>query len=152
MTTPVIAGFFGDYRFLSNFYTGSGQQLREVFRGNQLSYPTVEHAFQASKSLDVTKRLQIALLVTPSEAKRFGRTLVLRPDWESVKDDVMLYWVREKFYRSPQLQERLIRTAPAHLLETNTWGDLYWGVDPAGNGKNRLGGILMQVRDELLTV
>jgi len=89
---------------------------------------------------------------------RWGKGLVLRPDWESVREAVMLALVRDKFARNRELEELLLATGNGEIEEGNDWGDVYWGValhdDPergikAGSGRNRLGQILMQVRDEL---
>lgn len=135
-----IKGFFGPYRFLSNFHVAD-----VMYEG--LRYPSTEAAFQAAKSLDKEERLQIAILSQPKFAKRAGRRLALRSDWESVKDQVMYDVCLDKFTRHADLKKALLETGSAYLEETNTWGDRYWGVD--GHGKNRLGQILMRIRDEL---
>ena len=136
-----IAEFQGEYRFLSNFWPSTVE-----FEG--MTYPTAEHAYQAAKTLDAAERRRIAALPTPAEAKRAGRALPPRADWEQVKFDVMLQCVRDKFSRDPDLRRRLLDTGEAYLEEGNTWGDTVWGVSN-GVGENRLGKILMRVRDEL---
>jgi predicted NAD-dependent protein-ADP-ribosyltransferase YbiA (DUF1768 family) len=89
----------------------------------------------------------IGMLVTPAEAKREGRKLKLRPDWEDVKIDVMYELLRSKF-KLYDLADRLIKTGDSRLEEGNTWGDRVWGtVD--GVGENNLGRLLMIVRSEL---
>ncbi|MFO0974636.1 MAG: NADAR family protein [Phycisphaerae bacterium] len=136
-----IAEFQGEYRFLSNFW------LSEVwFEGAR--YPSVEHAYQAAKSLDPAERRRVAALATPADAKRAGRALSLRPDWERAKFAVMEACVRDKFTRHAGLRAKLLATGDAVLEEGNTWGDRVWGVCN-GAGENRLGKILMQVRAEL---
>ena len=56
--------------------------------------------------------------------------------------------VLAKFTQNPDLKKKLLATGDEHLEEGNTWGDTIWGtVD--GVGENRLGKILMRVRDEL---
>lgn len=140
--TERIYGFFGPNDFLSNFHPSP-----IVLEG--IRYPTVEHAFQAFKTLDVTKRREIAMLRSPGAAKRAGRRLALRPDWEQVKTGVMLACLREK-YRIGVFGALLLETGESELIEANTWGDRVWGVDRAtGTGENRLGRLLMQVRGEL---
>ena len=84
----------------------------------------------------------------PSEAKRLGRRVRLRSDWEQVKYDVMLDVVRAKFNQHPDLAQKLLATGDEELVEGNDWGDTYWGVCN-GRGKNMLGKILMRVRAEL---
>jgi ribA/ribD-fused uncharacterized protein len=141
-TAPAkIAEFQGPYRFLSNFWPAEIE-----FEG--LKYPTVEHAYQSAKTLDVNERRRIAALPTPAEAKAAGRALKLRDDWERVKFDVMEQCVRQKFTRHADLRQQLLDTGDAALEEGNTWGDRVWGVYQ-GQGENRLGKILMKVRDEL---
>ena len=132
-----IKGFSGAYRFLSNFYPA-----KVVFEG--IEYPTSEHAFQAAKTLDVAQRRAIATL-TASEAKRVGRKLYLREDWEQIKLVTMELILLDKFSRQP-LKRQLIATGDAFLEETNTWGDIIWGVC-RGVGSNHLGKLLMKVRE-----
>jgi ribA/ribD-fused uncharacterized protein len=141
-TAPAkIAEFQGPYRFLSNF---SPAEIE--FEG--VKYPTVEHAYQSAKTLDMTDRRRIAALPTPAKAKAAGRALKLRDDWERVKFDVMEQCVRQKFTRHADLRRQLLDTGDATLEEGNTWGDRVWGVYQ-GQGDNRLGKILMKVREEL---
>lgn len=135
----VIDSFRGKHRFLSNF-------LVHAVHLDGAAYLSVEHAFQAAKTLDHTKRKPFQELMTCSEAKHLGRRLPLRADWESVKDRVMLALLREKFAGS--LKDDLLATGKAKLIEGNTWGDTYWGVC-RGEGMNMLGLLLMQVRHEL---
>lgn len=77
-----------------------------------------------------------------------SRKLPLRRDWESVKDQVMLEVVRAKFTQHEDLKAILLATGDAKLVE-HTANDSYWGDGGDGSGKNRLGQILMQVREEL---
>jgi ribA/ribD-fused uncharacterized protein len=143
-TTPAKIGEFqGKYRFLSNFYPAV-----VVFEG--ITYPHVEGAYQSAKTTDMSERRRIAAIADPAEAKRAGRALKYRPDWEQVKFDVMETCVRYKFTHHPELREKLLATGNATLEEGNNWGDRIWGVVD-GQGENRLGKILMKVRDELRT-
>ena len=139
-----INNFRGKYFFLSNYYESPIHQ--ELPDGTIIEYPTVEHAFQACKTLDIKERQRIAACATPGDAKYIGRHVKLRKDWNAIKTDVMLSLIRGKF-QWPDLQAKLLATGDAYLEEGNTWGDRIWGtVD--GQGENRLGKILMQVRDE----
>ena len=88
--------------------------------------------------------------LTPSEGKRLGRHVRIRKDWESVKDDIMYRIVKCKFTQHEDLKRRLIDTGDEELLEGNTWNDTYWGIDiNTRQGYNKLGKILMRVRDEI---
>ncbi len=138
--TDAIDHFTGKYRFLSNFYPSE-------IRWEGRSYRSVEHAYQASKSLDASVRRKIADLPSPADAKREGRRSALRPDWETVKVDVMRALLRLKF-EDVALREQLLSTGDAQLIESNTWGDREWGVC-RGQGKNLLGKTLMEVRKEI---
>ena len=135
-----IKGFSGAYRFLSNFWP-----VEIEYEG--IVYPTTEHAYQASKTLDVDQRKIISEISSPSYAKKYGGEIKIREDWDAVKDQVMLDVLRLKFQRD-DLKNMLVITGDAHLEETNTWGDTYWGVSK-GVGQNRLGKLLMQVRSEV---
>ena len=137
----VIDNFDGKYAFLSNFYDSPIQG------DDGITYPTVEHYFQAMKTLNIGQRQEIAAQDTPGKAKRLGRAVNLRPDWEQIKSDVMRQGVTAKF-QIPELRERLLATGDAILIEGNWWGDTCWGVCN-GVGENRLGKILMEVRTSL---
>lgn len=65
-----------------------------------------------------------------------------------MRDGVMLQLLRQKFLGDEELRRKLLRTGDAMLVEGNYWGDTYWGVC-FGSGKNMLGKLLMQVREEL---
>ena len=137
----MIKEFQGKYRFLSNFFPSP-------VMWNNIEYPTVEHAYQAAKTLDVDKREIIRLQPTPGQAKRIGRVIPLREDWNEVKLKIMEYLVKQKFTRHENLKEQLLATGDEKLAEGNSWNDTYWGVC-RGVGKNYLGIILMKVREEL---
>lgn len=138
--TNVINNFSGNYAFLSNF-------SRHAVSYEGFYCPTAEHAFQLAKAETIREKLYVANAPTPSEAKRRGRTVVLRQDWEAVKDRVMTEILLVKFLGSPELCRALVSTYPADLVEGNTWGDRYWGVDSrTGEGRNVLGNLLMDIR------
>lgn len=84
-----------------------------------------------------------------AEAKKLGRSVSLRSDWEGIKVDVMWDIVHTKFSQHPELAEKLLATGDAYLVEGNTWHDRTWGTDLRGNGANLLGKILMAERDTL---
>ena len=132
--------FRGEYAFLSNF-----QKCNIEFEGN--IYPTVEHTFQAAKTFDKEERKRILSFTSPIIAKRIGRKVKLRPDWEDVKCDIMLLLLKKKF-EDPELAEKLLATGDAELIEGNNHGDRFWGM-VNGEGKNILGKLLMEVRDDL---
>ena len=135
--------FQGEHRWLSNFWP-----VKIEYQG--LVYPTVEHAYQAAKtnSPGLRQKIQAIPVNEPGKAKRIGKRLVIDQDiWETTKERVMLQLLREKF-KDPVLRAKLLATGNAQLEEGNNWGDTYWGVC-LGKGKNRLGILLMQVREEL---
>jgi ribA/ribD-fused uncharacterized protein len=136
-----ISGFFGNYRWLSNFW-----QCFVEYEG--VIYPSSEHAFQAAKTLSKIERIKIANLKTPNDAKGYGRTMTVRSDWELVKVSEMGKIVMAKFTQNSILKEKLMNTGEAELIEGNTWGDTFWGICD-GIGSNNLGKILMLVRAAL---
>ena len=147
----MIDTFRGEYAFLSNFYSAPVE-----FNGRL--WASVEHAFQAAKVDDETAE-QIYLSSNPTVAKRLGRTGIMRPDWDAIKDDVMLACLRSKFQRNPTLHSRLMSTGNEELIEGNYWHDNYWGVcscakckEKGLTGLNKLGTMLMQVRKENIGV
>jgi N-glycosidase YbiA len=139
--TQAIAQFIGEFRFLSNFYPA-------VVLLDGVEYPTVEHAYQAAKTFDLEWRAEIRSAHRPGEAKRLGQKVSMRDDWNSVRLVVMLDLLRQKFFLHDDLAALLLETGERELIEGNYWGDKFWGVCN-GEGQNRLGLALMQVRDEL---
>ena len=107
-------------------------------------WPTVEHYFQAQKALDPQEKERIRLADTPMQVKQMGQKVSLRPDWEQVKEEVMLRALRAKFDQHPDLAMVLLRSGDSRLHE-DAPRDRYWGV----KGKDRLGALLMQVRKEI---
>lgn len=136
----MIDKFRGKYWFLSNFYESS-------IEDENITYPTVEHYFQAQKTLNREEKLKIAKATKPAKAKTIGRQVNLRKDWEDIKLQVMEKALRLKF-QNPDLRKKLITTGDEELVEGNPWGDRYWGVCN-GSGKNKLGKLLMKIRKEL---
>lgn len=151
--TETIPYFLGVYSFLSNFH------VQPVVYGG-IEYPSAENAYQAQKTLDkhIRKDWFASPLMKPGEAKRFGRSVLLRPDWEQVKDQIMLEIVRAKF-SDKTLRDLLNLTRSKVLIEGNNWHDTYWGVcngecnqsdthHRISIGWNKLGTILEYVRAE----
>jgi ribA/ribD-fused uncharacterized protein len=141
-----IDSFTGVWAFLSNFHPS------EVYLDGVV-YASVEHAYQAAKTLDLKQREKFCFLgVTPARAKKMGRSLKLRPDWEEVKIGIMRELLMQKF--SPSIPKRkLLSTFQAELIEGNYWHDTFWGVcmgkcdfPHAPLGENWLGKLLMEVR------
>lgn len=128
------------YRFLSNFYYAP-----VVLDG--VLYTTVEHAYQAAKSNKPESRSIVRDMPTPGYAKRAGRRLKDRNDWDAAKVEVMLDLLRQKFARGRPCAVLLEATGDTELIEGNTWSDRFWGVYN-GEGQNMLGRLLMQVRAE----
>ena len=135
-----INQFRGAYFFLSNFAPAI-----VVYEG--ITYPTAEHAYQASKTIYSSMREGIAAQPTPAEAKVLGNQIALRFDWDDqlalkIMEDI----VRAKF-EDDALAQKLIETSPSELIEGNSWGDTFWG-QCNGQGENHLGKILMKIRLE----
>ena len=151
----MITSFQGEYRFLSNFWPAKVEMDGQI-------YPTVEHAYQAAKTLDRNLRLLIRVEDFPGGAKRRGSQVILRPGWDQLKLSIMESLLRQKFdlervskavsyewiMEKAKLRTLLLTTYPKVLIESNTWGDTFWGVC-AGHGSNHLGRLLMKIREEL---
>lgn len=132
--------FRNEYYFLSNMYPCQ-IHLR---RYNYYTFQCVESAYQAFKCPD---RLEEFLYLNGYEAKKLGKQVAARYDWNSVKCDIMKSLLIYKFTQNPYLGERLTNMQE-EIVEENTWGDTYWGVC-RGVGENMLGKLLMEVREEL---
>ncbi len=136
----MIDSFTGQYDWLSNFYPCQIKVAGVV-------YPSVEHAYQAAKTINPEDRAAIAALPNAAQAKRAGKKLVVRDDWEEIKLNVMKQLVRQKFGYG-WFALLLIGTGEEELVEGNWWGDTFWGVC-RGAGHNHLGRILMDIREEV---
>jgi ribA/ribD-fused uncharacterized protein len=114
------------------------------------TWPTSEHYFQAQKFAGTPHEEEVRRARKPGDAARLGRSrdLPLRPDWEAVKDALMREAVLAKFTQHAELRAVLLGTGDVVLVE-HTTNDSYWGDGGDGSGRNRLGEILMSVRDEL---
>ena len=138
----IINSFRGQYNWLSNF-----EYIEEGIHFDGMSYETVEHAFQAAKTLDPVERKMIQEQPTPGLAKQAGRKVTLRPNWDEIKIDIMVELLWQKF-QLPEFAELLLRTGDAELIEGNEWNDTIWGVCN-GVGQNLLGKLLMAIRTKL---
>jgi ribA/ribD-fused uncharacterized protein len=159
MTTEHIVwdkrdAFSGKYAFLSNFHPS---RIIYPFMGEPCAYETVEHGYQAAKACNIKDHNYIAYAPHPGTAKFRGRKVVMRQDWDEIKDSIMLDLVRLKFMVHADLAQLLLDTGDNELIEYNTWNDDYWGKirtrTPLGPeeymGRNQLGVTLMVVRNEL---
>ena len=142
-----INKFENEYAFLSNFFPS------RIFTPEQDIAESVEHYFQAEKTNNYLEYIEVLHANTPGQAKRLGRKLTLRPDWEEVKDKVMYNALKQKF-AIPELKKLLLATGDAELEEGTWWHDNYWGncyCEKCKNiqGKNMLGKLLMKIREEI---
>lgn len=137
-----IEYFKDEYRFLSNFYPAP-----VLYKGTQ--YQSSEHAYQAAKASSVEEHDYVADAPTVAEAKKRGREITVRADFDLHKVEIMYNIVKEKFLQNAHLADKLKATGDAELIEGNWWNDRFWGECPIGIGHNNLGKILMRVRSEL---
>ncbi len=136
----MINRFRGEYYFLSNMYESP------IYAGG-MKFRCAEALYQMFKTTDPDLRKQFTSL-NGFEAKRLGRQIKIRDDWDSIKLDVMRYVVAKKF-KDPNLRAMLRNTGNEELIEGNDWKDTFWGVCN-GRGENWLGKILMEERDKSL--
>lgn len=133
-----ISEFRGKYYGFSNFGPGEVTVFGYKFDNGEAAFHSQKDPSRAAEFVGLN----------PSEAKKLGRRVKLRPDWEQVKDSIMEKVVFAKFSQNEDLKQLLLATGDAELIEGNTWGDMYWG-QVNGIGLNKLGKILMKVRFKL---
>ncbi len=142
----MIGPFAGEYAFLSNFFPAP-----MTYEGRR--YATSEHAYQSARTRDAAAREAIRHAPSPGKAKRLGRRVIVRDDWDRVKETVMLDVLRAKF-GDERLRALLVATRDHDLVERNHWHDNVWGDCTCGGaacapaGRNALGRALMRVRAE----
>lgn len=135
-----IYGFKGEYAWLSNM-----APCKIMYDGTM--YSSVEHAYQASKTLDLSERERIRACPSPYDAKKLGRQLLrVRPSWDQVKLGIMRGLLLQKFHSEPYMSK--LKATKGYIEETNYWRDTFWGVYK-GEGKNNLGVLIMGIRDGL---
>ena len=134
-----ILCFQNENRWLSNFWPA-----KVVLDG--VVYPTVENAYQASKTTPENRNL--FKNCRPDEAKRMGQQVPLRPEWDAL--EAMRNFVWQKYDFGNALGAKLVNTGTCHIEEGNVRGDTFWGVC-RGQGKNMLGKLIM-VRRHLLQI
>ncbi|WP_309117047.1 SLOG family protein [Saccharothrix sp.] len=142
----VIDGFRDDYQWLSNHH-------HSPLTWEGLDYATAEAAFAAGKTLDRALRARIAAAPSAGAAKRLGRQVPLRKQWDEVYRYRVMQEVLAAKFSDPGLRRRLIATGSALLVEANDWHDQHWGDcrchrHRATPGRNELGRTLMRLRDE----
>lgn len=135
----IIDKFDGEFSWLSNFYPAT------VLYDN-VTYPSVENAYQAAKTNNVKDRYEFETC-SAGRSKKLGRLLIIREDWNYVKNDVMYRLLTQKF-RIDELRNKLIETNNSEIIEGNNWNDTYWGVCN-GIGSNKLGKMIMQIRTNI---
>jgi ribA/ribD-fused uncharacterized protein len=140
----MISKFWKEFSFLSNFFPVNIEFNGKIF-------PSVEHAYQAAKTLDKDEQEKIRVSLSPGKAKRLGKKVKLREGWNKVKLQLMENFLRQKF-DNISLKQKLLNTKGHELVEGNNWGDKFWGcsLNPDGtfSGQNHLGLLLMRIRDE----
>lgn len=151
-----IKGFFGEFRYLSNF------EVCDIYFDGDL-YGSTEAAYMAGKTTDpkIRKMFSKNAGILPKDARRMGRSnagfyinlmdetgnpIPIRSDWDAVRYDTMSNVVFDKFYRNLDLREKLLATRDKYIEESNHWSDQFWGVCN-GKGESNLGKILMATRE-----
>jgi len=145
----VINSFKSNYEKFSNFYP-----VVIYYEGR--NFPSVEHAFVASKTKDWMFHYKIAMIPVhqAGKAKRLGRRIKIRDDWDMVKIEKMKRFLMQKFSYE-ELREFILSTGDAKIIEGNYWHDNYWGncyctKCASIKGQNQLGKLLMKVRQLVL--
>lgn len=136
-----IKGFFGKYRWLSNFHKATVE-----YEG--LMYPSTENAFQAAKIvIDERKPFQSCEPYASKKMWKLRTRIDLNAkEWEDRRVHVMTVVTIDKYLRHADLREKLLSTGERYLEESNHWGDNFWGVDIRKGGENQLGKLLMNTR------
>ncbi len=113
-------------------------------------YKTVEHFFQAQKFSEKAIVNEILNAQTPKEAKAIAKQKrnIRRTDWGIIKEEIMYRGIKTKFSQYNELKKLLLLTDEKVLIEKSD-EDYYWGIGNNGTGKNRMGELLMKLRNEL---
>ena len=145
MQESSIKEFKGDYEMFSNFYP-------TMIHFKSINFPTVEHAYVASKCLDPMFWYRVSQIPADQagKAKRLGGGIKLREDWDMVKTAYMKNFLMQKFTKA-EFKKFLLSTGDSMIIEGNYWHDNYWGSCYCKKcstieGQNQLGKMLMKTR------
>jgi ribA/ribD-fused uncharacterized protein len=132
-------------RCLSNFFVADFEIVLKI---GTFRFSTAEAAYQCLKQPRLTKgKVRLFQVMAPTTAREYGKQMPIREDWDQIKDDAMRHVLRAKF-TNPDMRAYLLGTGERELVHWAPW-DGYWGTGRDGNGQNKLGVFLMQLRDEL---
>ena len=115
---------------------------------------TVEHYYQAQKFKGSNLEHEICSTDSPMQAKEIALLNKENYDknkWQELKEGVMLEALKAKFSQHPQLAKKLIETKNRRISE-HTNNDNYWGDGGDDSGQNRLGELIMFVRESLINL
>lgn len=155
MRKPYFDEVENDGRFVRNWFSNM-IPFEKPLEYEGILYGTPEHFYQAMKTTDREGRWLVANCKSGPQAKRAGRKILLRPDWDAVKLKIMLMAQEYRFAEGTQLHDKLLHT-PRDIVEWNNWHDLFWGdcICPKCRdleGKNCLGKMITEIRDGYLEV
>jgi predicted NAD-dependent protein-ADP-ribosyltransferase YbiA (DUF1768 family) len=122
--------------------------LRSDYRQNivvgGITFPTLEHAYQAAKTKDRAIKQQIADTDSVREARKIGRSCPMADDFD--RQSVMERLQRLKF-SDKELGLQLAKTGSAEIIMEGY--NNFWGTGDDDNGQNVQGEILETIRSEL---
>lgn len=129
-------------------------------------FPSVEHYFQAMKAREFKDDEMYNKIVTAKTAKAvkaMGKKVknFVKEIWDSKRDEVMEKAVHAKFTQHPELRKQLLDTGDKPIGEADP-RNLYWGIGTSvesekskypskWRGQNRMGRLLMKIREEFLS-
>lgn len=147
-----------EFGFLSNFHEApiflDGEQWRSAefyYQAQKSDDPEFREAIRNAKNADHAKGIGTDPTRSRKARKRswfYGRPEKMRADWHQVKLPILEQAVRAKFLQNPDLAAKLLATGDAEIIEDSTF-DPFWGIGRNGEGENRMGRMLMQIRQEL---
>lgn len=139
----MIKEFQKEYRWLSNFVPVS-------ITLDEITYPSVEHAYMSAKSDDPQWKNLCSSDVQPGYVKRESKKIKLVSNWDEIKVQVMKDCLEQKFSKNP-FKKLLVETGNCQIEEGNRWGDTFWGIDLYTNkGQNILGKLIMEIRSTII--
>ena len=160
IATPKIGddfvAFFNKLSPLSNFYPAvfnlEGQKFVHVEQYYQYKRAQVNGATEAAT--------QIANTTCPYECKRLAKQVKVKPEWKRLSEQIMAVACKAKFEENPELLQFLKDTGDRTIIEART-DDKFWGAglhikdtriqdQTKWPGKNKLGSILMELRQSVL--
>ncbi|MEK7177052.1 MAG: NADAR family protein [Patescibacteria group bacterium] len=115
-------------------------------------WPTSEHAYHSEKFDNENLKEQIRNTKSAHDSLKLAKANKdkYKKNWDDIKLGIMKEILHAKVAQHPYVKKKLLESGDRELVEDSHRDD-YWGWGPNKDGKNHLGKLWMEVREEIQT-